>query len=163
MSRFVEIDGKLYEKVRKKDCNECSLGHPKVCATCYALKEHDVSQYDVKPIDYSECDSLVAYFLKQGLALQHKGNQVVWKHDEINNNAMTFGYWSDAEFDRVEEFVVKGKRDLILTLLDEGYEPNNCGIWDDGSTFVVTPNMFEFCGKPPSKNVAWRGSWLERK
>jgi hypothetical protein len=59
---------------------------------------------------------------------------------------------------------VKEKKELIKTLLDEGYLPNAEGNWIVSTTEIgFCCKMFQFCGKEPCSSYYWKDSWLEEK
>lgn len=57
---------------------------------------------------------------------------------------------------------VKEKRELIWTLLDEGYLPDEDGNWIFSTTDSgFAREMFQYCGKDPGSYYYWKDSWLE--
>jgi hypothetical protein len=59
---------------------------------------------------------------------------------------------------------VKEKRELVKTLLDEGYLPNENGNWmsaDDCAVFKS--GRWAHCGKEPPPYWYWKDSWLEEE
>ena len=159
--RLKEVNGKLYEVISHGGCQHCAFAglhkDEDPCFSCdfpgeNSYKLHDTEQYETKHIDWSQCDPLVTFFLKQGKALQHKGEQVVWCASQ-----------EECDFDKKPaRKVVKQKKELIQTLLDEGYLPNSQGHWNGCiPTFICC--MFKYCGKEPSDKYKWRDNWLEEK
>ena len=161
------VDNKLYE-IHEGSCKHCTFSTTdKSCTlerhcdmTEHYYHPHDTSQYLVKPIDWSECDPLVAYFLQRGLAPQSNGKQVVWVYPHGATRTLISGSTCRPEFSKIPKTTVKPLPDLIATLIRQGYEPDpNTGDWT-GPGYRFGRKMFAYCGKEPPKVYVWHPDWL---
>lgn len=83
-----------------------------------------------------------------------------WKYVVVVTD--DFSYIIDK--DKVRELPkkkVKPLKELVNTLIDAGYLPNEEGAWMKKGHLGFDPKMFECCGKEPDRNFNWLPEWLE--
>lgn len=83
-----------------------------------------------------------------------------WKYVVVVTD--DFSYIIDK--DKVRELPkkkVKPLKELVNTLIDAGYLPNEEGAWMKKGHLGFNPLMFSCCGKEPDKQFSWEEAWLE--
>lgn len=173
--KLKEINGKLYEIRPDGGCQHCAFAglykEEDPCFSCdlpgeESYKLHDTEQYETKPVDWSQCDPLVAFFLKQGRALQYKGRQIVWQSAyrcfrNVSYTLVPGRYCFDKKPKPKPKKVVLPKKELLETIIKQGYLPGE-KYWTNQNPHMpyFYHSMFSDCGKEPNPAYEWDPSWL---
>lgn len=102
--------------------------------------------------------------------IQSHDNKPIPIHDIVIESCETNKrYLHSSSFIKLVEpkKIVKPLRELINTLIDEGYVPDSDGDWilldDKGDDTCFCVEMFEYCGKEPDDEFYWKETWLTTK
>jgi len=135
----------------------------------------------LEDIDYEGIDPVILWAVQQGKSIKcldrSTGNSEIRAIDCINT-ASVCEYLSNG-YDMVDpepitkamlkkgeqdtEYIVKGRTEIVRILLEDGYEMNRDGDWDDMRRDVpmFLRDMFKYCGKAPKSHYEWDDKWLK--
>lgn len=122
-----------------------------------------------RPLNLLGCNEEIAENLCNGLATEVGDNEWCSGFNSINAKYLVINDW-DSDWHMIatpyirKEQVVKGKKELIQQLLDDGYLPTIAGHWRKDGCTIFRIEMFDYCGKNPVEaSCYWMPQWLEEE
>lgn len=140
----------------------------------FGCAEDPLKDYITEPIDYTGCHPVIAEALKALRAIEcyvwdanvaDRRTRTVYAYDStcgLPYRTSNFGPYRNAEPipKKKTETRVKSAPEIMQWLVDNKYRVDSSGFWC-GRSFNFVPEMWQFCGKPPSDEFSWHKEWLE--
>lgn len=129
-------------------------------------------KYTTIPIDYTDCDPVIAEHLKRGEAIYCKCWDGTHFDDNFNMYVTSYHRGRFRPYNGVggesiyatpipPRIRVKKASEIVRWLEDNGYECDNYGWWVKLDCHSFKPTMFQYCGREKPASFFWLDEWLE--